>query len=345
MLGTIINQNPSKAAPVLTRTNNPNSEYIQRLRAQGKATCFEDVKEVGSAEAEFDLALVESQTVEGHPLPGMAVVRADDRTAFRQVGDTFKLIQPRDLLNVANEIRARTGAKLSQCRALKHGRHIAITLVLPGEETIGRDVNLKTVRIFAANDGTGSAKFEAIAHRLWCRNAYQMVISGSRAGNSTTERTVRIWHTESGVDVIKTAGAVCNFLLPSIDAFRAEFERLVARPVSRPQLSDFYRLVAPPPAHPGPGASEEAMKKYDRACAKGNDRVSAWTQNFLREVNEGFPASAWLAVNSVTEWAQHQYEPAGWLKNPEAREYAVLPGGTAYAMTAAAREAGLSLLN
>lgn len=282
---------------------------------------------------DWGLRVAQAQTPEGYEIPGSyAVIRTDTNRPIGSVGGRWTPIQPSELSELAIAIGEKSGCRNSEIKVMDEGRDIIIRM--KGEEyTVGNDTLRKDTIVTCNNVGKSPVRAAASVYRKVCSN-------GLFLSTGTGQEWVSIRHTKSGPERVREIIRMGNALKEAHETHTETFLRLMMRPVSYKSggVRDYYERLMPYPKLSSDATSDD-RENFEKETAKIKNIRREWLTTFLQELDardSGNPIgpNAWLAMNSVTKWAQHSMRVVR--DNPEKREYNNLPGGKGYELTQAA---------
>jgi hypothetical protein len=294
--------------------------------------------------ARFALRTEPVRSVSGADVPNArAVIREDTGVALACVGSRYVPIQSADAIELAHSLADGLGLGSARVQVLTGGADVVIEH--KGEESkVGSDVLRRVVTVRTNNTGRAPLTASAGVWRKVCSNGLFLPI-----GRQTS---IRIRHTASGADRVKMLGRMQRDIQASQETGTETILRLMARRIDHKggELRDFYSQIMPTPAAADAGATiaqiREVQEETQRIMAIRRD----WAGTFLRELDARDAGSAdgpnaWLALNSVTNWAQHRMPIRGERQNRERRAYSNLPGGAGAELTERAWSVAAAMVN
>jgi len=216
-----------------------------------------------------------------------AIYRSDNQRPLAVVSDSYKLVQPSEVLGFFKDLTEKQGFKLETAGVLKQGQTYW-ALARTGHEVriAGTDVVKGYVLLATSCDGTmaTTAKFTSI--RVVCNNTLQLADSDG-AG-------VKVYHSAS-FDEAKVK-AQLGLMDNAWDAFADKAAELAKRKVSDQEaVSYLIKLMgdAEKPLEQQPRPRElAAVLELFKGKAMGSDLKAA-------------DGTAWGLVNAVTEYVDH----------------------------------------
>lgn len=271
-----------------------------------------------------------------------AVVREDTGTALACVGTRYVPIQPAEAMELAEALAHGQSATLQAPVVLAGGADVVFKA--KGDEfKIGSDV--VRAEVWVRTNNTGRAPLTA-SLRLWrkvCSNGMFVVMAGRGV-------SVRIRHVASGAERVRMLAGMGRAFSQARETATETIIRMMATPLDAKggALRAYYERVMPIPQAAADASAAEIAKVQEQVRHITAIRRD-WAGTFLRELDERDAGAAngpnvWLAMNSVTNWAQHRMPIRGARQHPERREYANLPGGAGAELTERAYTAAVGLL-
>jgi hypothetical protein len=251
-------------------------------------------------------------------------------------------IQSAEAIELASTLAEGLGLNSPEVRVLGSGADVVIRHRGP-EEQLGSDVIRRDVLVRTNNTGRAPLIAASGVWRKVCSNGLFLPI-----GKATT---VRIRHTASGAERVRMLARMHRDIQQTQETGTETILRMMSRPIDYKggELRDFYARIMPTPTTE-PGASLADIRKAQEETERIMSIRRDWSQTFLRELdardagNAGGP-NLWLAMNSVTNWAQHRMPIRGANAHPERRAYSNLPGGAGAELTERAYSVAAAMVN
>lgn len=228
-------------------------------------------------------------------------VRDDTREPLGVVGVGYQPVQNAELAAFVSALSDTGGVKLESAGSLKGGRRV--WFLARGESIWPSDGDEVRPYLLAANghDGSLAVVCQPTTIRVVCRNTLHASLNdGERTGVG-----IRFRHEGQVSDKLEDARRALGLFTSARDRFEQQAATLNAKEMSREDLQRYWvevytATLEPPPLHPK--TSQEI-----RQAQIAKKRLSQWAENFDRDRQRtGNPASAWTALNAVTEWFDHQ---------------------------------------
>jgi len=274
-----------------------------------------------------------SRDVDSHVLN----VRSDTREPLGVVGSGYSPVQNGDLARFVDALGADGSVKIESAGSIRGGKRV--WFLAQGESVWASDRDEVKTYLLVANghDGTMAVTAQPTSVRVVCSNTLHMALR-DRA------RAVRFRHegdVSSKLDAARIALGVFN---KSRDAFQDQVHTLNAKTLDSETLRRFFVDVYTQTVEPIPAAPANAAERESVADAR--IVLSQWARNFESDMSKvQGAATAWTALNSVTQWFDHQKQVRGkdHLARQQNRLYAKWWGESADSK-AAAMNAALALV-
>jgi len=254
--------------------------------------------------------------------PGGAIVRQDTGRVLGVVGDDYTPFQNSDLAELAYSVSK--DALVESAGTLKHGKQVFM-LLKAGEFAIGlgtQDTTKTYALLSTSHDGTQAIRVYPTSVRVVCNNTLSYSLKDARRGYS-------VRHTGDLAGKLVDLRNALQGLEEDTQDHVAKCEALANKPLSQEELKGFFldvyqRAYAPIIANP-------KDRKEERARERALQTVTSWVANMDHEhqcvgMTQG---TAWAALNSVTQWADHERKvrnTSAHANAGEARAYANLFG-------------------
>lgn len=218
------------------------------------------------------------------------------------VGEGYTMLTMDDVLSFAESICLAHGTGKIVSAGTLHGREdFFLDLGIDKEFRNGDDVTKPYIAL--SNNAVGLRHFEAGAHttRIVCANTLRLAIGELRG----SPRAVKIRHSKSAHDRLREANRVLGLSMAAFDAADAEMHAMIGMELNEAGVNAYYDRVKPIQSIPA-SADEEEADKIERANRKAAKIREEWWEILNRErltLRVADP-NLWLAMNSVTNWAQ-----------------------------------------
>ena len=261
-------------------------------------------------------------------------------------GKVWEAIQPEEVKEVARLIATLTNGTIERSYALNAGQRFGAVIALPGHLVLGsKDVNVKCITIGCGNDGSALIGMSHMM-RLFCSNQYYSLIDSNRKHAKKAQVVLRIRHTKNGAERVRMATKIAQQLSAAFLSSEEMAYKLSNRPIDAKngELAAYYDKVLPYPAKPDSFKDEKEKETFEQTMERLRAIRGSMRDTFVRECEQlQTGPSLWLAMNSVTKWAQHDMRIKG-KDDPENRAWSAdQPDGNGFKMTIAAQIAALKM--
>jgi len=225
--------------------------------------------------------------------------RRDTGEDLGVVSDGYSIFQNRELCALMKGAGVTTVESMG---SLKGGR-IVFGLARTGAYEVGRRAG-DEVRQYALfgnrHDGTGALLACCTSIRVVCANTERMV---QQSGDS--KRGIRIVHKASMRDNIARMETALGHIAEGNIRAAEESKALALKDLSSEQVADYFREVYR--STQGPIPVEVKTEAQEKQVRKARKVLSKWEANMgdPRQNVGGVQGTAWAALNSVTQWADH----------------------------------------
>ena len=231
------------------------------------------------------------------------------------LGSDYCPIQPEEISDIVDQIVVNPGiGRVTSCGTVNGHQDFWIDCEIDKEFRNGDDVSKPFVSF--SNNNTGRRKFLAGAHlhRVVCNNTLNL----ANREMKNSPRWVTIRHSRNASERLMNAKKTLGIVLATFDQFDAEMHEMISKTMDASDVSRFYDMVMPYPEKP---VDEEGLDKYDRRYNKVHRVRQQWLGTLHEESDKlSAPANLWLALNSVTNWQQHDSSVHGSKTNQMKRE-------------------------
>ena len=226
--------------------------------------------------------------------PGKQVLtRSDTFAPLSIVSDTYKVVQPKEVLEFYRDLVDAAGFKLNTAGVLKGGRKYWALAETGNEATIMGKDQLKDFLLLATScDGSlaTTAKFTSV--RVVCNNTLSYSVNNS-------EPSIRVTHNSTfNVENVKAQLGVAS---DSWDGFIDRVDALARRMVTDVEVKNFLvRLFGNP-------EDLNAVEEFDQSKARSMKAVhDLFNGEGLGSMFDSADGTAWGLVNAVTEFTDHR---------------------------------------
>lgn len=217
--------------------------------------------------------------------------RSDTLAPLSVVGQKYKVVQPREVLEFYEDLVAQGGFQLETAGVLFGGkRYFALAKVAAEQEVVKGDKIKGYLLLSTSVDGSAtSAQFTSV--RVVCNNTLQFAL---RDHNEQEQPRIRVPHSATfDPKLVKTQLGLAQ---SSFDLFMTDMRRLAARPLSNNESIGFLTQLF--------GNPQLALADQDATAARLMKEVHALYQHSsLGNAIAG--KTAWGMLNAVTEYTDH----------------------------------------
>ncbi|MBS0196241.1 MAG: DUF932 domain-containing protein [Planctomycetes bacterium] len=228
-------------------------------------------------------------------------VRSDNHDPLGVVGVGYQPVQNGELADFVSALGESGEVNIESAGSLRGGKRVWFlargTSIWLGD----RDEVKPYLLVANGHDGAMSVVCQPTTIRVVCRNT----LHASLKEGERSSMTVRFRHEGQIADKLDDARKALGLFESARAAFEQQSKALSVKEMSREDLQRYWLEVyaatlEPIPAHP-------ATPHENRQVKQAKERLSMWAMNFDRDRDRtGSPASAWTALNAVTEWFDHQ---------------------------------------
>lgn len=213
--------------------------------------------------------------------------RSDTQAALSVVGNRYKVVQPREILEFYRDLVAVGGMELETAGVLKGGRKIW-ALAKTNQETVlkGKDQVKAYLLLATSCDGSLATQAQFTSVRVVCNNTLQLAVNSADSG------IVKVPHSTT-FDPIAVKREL-GLGLSSWETFSRSIKELAKRPVSEAEAKAYLATVLGDPEL----AEEDQSKPFKAAYelfaggGRGSDLVGAKN-------------TAWGLLNAMTQYVDH----------------------------------------
>jgi phage/plasmid-like protein (TIGR03299 family) len=240
------------------------------------------------------------------------------------VGENYTMIGIDDVVCLAEDIVLSHGTGRIVSAGTLHGRQdFFLDLELGKEFRNGDDVSKPFIGL--SNNAVGSRHFMGGAHmhRMVCANTLNLMLGEVKG----SPRCLKVRHTRSAFNRLSEARRILGVACAAFDKADEQMNALIAKTLTDSEVTAYYDKVLPLMPLPGMKAGENAeqyeanVEKIERANRKTERIREDWidTLQTERRILKVPTPTLWLALNSVTKWAQHDRTVRGESDDPMMR--------------------------
>jgi phage/plasmid-like protein (TIGR03299 family) len=251
-----------------------------------------------------------------------AIVREDTREILSIQSPDYQVVQNSEVFNLAYSLGE--NVKIESALSLQGGKKV-ICLVKGNSFAPSNSTNDEIFQYFAlmsSHDGTMALSGLPTSIRIVCSNTLKMALNNAKKGN-----IIRFTH-NGNMDLKKKEMQVMLTNFAKTGKFFEETVNILSNTIlTREDIQKFYLrvyedLFASGPLNLNPVTEQEEKDYFDARV-----KVGTWCGYFDRERSDlSAPPSAWMAVNAVTKYIQHNVSNKGKKVQWENRAYNNLMG-------------------
>lgn len=228
-------------------------------------------------------------------------VRGDDLSALGVVGVGYRPVQNVELAEFAAALSETGAVKIESAGSIRGGKRVWF-LARGDSIWLGNSDEVKPYLLVAnGHDGTMSVVCQPTTIRVVCRNT----LHASLKEGERSQLAVRFRHEGEITSKLDDARRALGLFQSARAAFEHQAQALNAKELSREDLQRYWLEVYAATLEPIPFQPVTAQEQRQARLAK--ERLSQWAMNFDKDREKlGTPASAWTALNAVTQWFDHQ---------------------------------------
>lgn len=228
-------------------------------------------------------------------------VRSDTKEQLGVVGAGYRPVQNQELAMFCDALGYEGVVKIESAGSIRGGKRV--WFLLRGESVwVGNNDEVRPYLLVAnAHDGSMSVTCQPTTIRVVCSNT----LHASLAQGQNAATTVRFRHEGAIADKLDDAKRALGLFKDAREAFEIQANALNAKAMNREELQRFWlevfaATVDEIPQHP---TTTGDIRRTEHA----KQVLSTWANNFDRDrAKTGHGATAWTALNAVTEWFDHQ---------------------------------------
>lgn len=265
------------------------------------------------------------------------IVRKDTREVFAPCGADYTPIQNADIARLAYEISSASEQAVESAGSIRGGRRVWFLLDM-GVIHAAHDDQIKPYLFLGAgHDMTMALTIGSIATRVVCANTYAVALREMGSG------ALKIRHSMSADARIAQVKDWLEAPKKAIKNYGEQVIRMAETGITEEQLQAFFFGVW----QRANGALTEAdIKEETRRSTRFKKEVATWLANFRsdeRQTAQSTSGTVWAALNSITQFANHNKTVRNEAQDPSRRQESVL-FGNGHALNKAAHEAAVALI-
>jgi phage/plasmid-like protein (TIGR03299 family) len=284
--------------------------------------------------AEINPVLADGTAV--NPGDYRAIVRKDTGEMFAACKKGYRPVQNTEIADLAYEISNYSERAVETAGSLRNGRRVFFTLALDEIAVAADDVVKPYLFIATGHDMGMRLTFATIATRVVCANTF--AVGMAEAG----ENCLRIKHTAAAEKRMQQVQEWLAHPTALLKKYEQQARMMAETPVSDEQLQAYFTSVW----QRVNGRLQVTENGESRREKKYESEVGEWLRNFRedsRQTGLSTSGTVWAALNSVTQWANHERTVREEDTDPTRRTDSVL-FGSAHRVNVAAHEAAALLV-
>lgn len=228
-----------------------------------------------------------------------AHIRRDTGDVLGLVSDGYKALDNGDLARFADGV-AQDGARVSTAGSLLGGKRVFVTLKLPRVIVAGKNDEQHQYLVTSnGHGGFASLRVYTTSVRVVCQNTINL---SERDVGATSSR---FYHTGNMEEKMRAARFLLGNANAAMDVYAQQVQALANRDLTVAEVRDFFAAAFASTFGAQPeGADEDTLGRW---LAKREGMIADWSARFEneRQTLPGIQGTAWAALNSYTEWADH----------------------------------------
>lgn len=228
-------------------------------------------------------------------------VRSDIQKELGVVGSGYQPVQNRELAAFVDSLGATGEVEIESAGSIRGGKRV--WFLARGQSVWVGDSDEVRPYLLVANghDGSLAVTCQPTTIRVVCRNT----LHASLKQGEQAVTTVRFRHEGSIADKLDDAKRALGLFAKARESFETQSHALNARTMTREELTRYWLEVYTATLDEIPANPTTTEERKREQAAK--DILARWAQNFDSDrARTGHGASAWVALNAVTQWFDHQ---------------------------------------
>ena len=294
-LGTVVDKAPSPAEALqIARLG----WHVERAPVWCKRDVF-GVDASGNLTAEK-----RDTTIASH----VANVRQDTGEVLGVVGADYSIVQNVDLSGLVTKAGQGAGVTIESAGSLRAGRDVFFLAHLSTFQIGARDRSHLYALIANSHDGTRALSVLPTSVRVVCANTLRAALSAKDAGRLS----INLRHTKNLDDRLPDVVLALRGAAAIAKAEEAKARALAARSLTVAEVGAYFADVYTSLFGPVPKVGPASTKGEKTRATRAHDTVVAWAKRAREEAATlDVGPSAWLAMNAVTGWMDHDRPTRG----------------------------------
>lgn len=216
--------------------------------------------------------------------------RTDTQAPLSVVSDTYRVVQPAQIMDFFREVTSKTDAQLETAGSLFSGR-VIWALARMGDDLLIKDDTIAPFLMLSTSyDMSTPTIAKLVATRVVCNNTIQMAL------NEAGKRQIRIPHsTEFRAEEVR---AGLEISLDAFDLFKQQALKLSGIPFAQSDMDRFLLNLLQPEKGEVDGEVIRKSKGYSSI-------MNLFTGAQLGAEQDASKNTAWGALNAVTQFIDH----------------------------------------
>lgn len=231
------------------------------------------------------------------------LMRSDTKAPLGMVSDSFKVVQPRDVLEFFRDLVEVAGFKLETAGTLRGGSKCwALAAIGAEDNVVGKDLVRGRLMMATAFDGTMRTTVKNVAERVVCANTLRIAM-GERGAPE-----VRVSHRSTFDE--KAVKAQLGIAVDSFARFIIDARKLAARKLDMTEVNALVGGLFDASLSPNAKAPLSQLEQIKAMAAVADDKafkkiIALFNGEGRGSTLPGARGTAWGVVNAVTEYVDH----------------------------------------
>jgi hypothetical protein len=257
----------------------------------------------------MDWSMEDAFLANGNKIEGFKAVSSGGY-GVGMVGNTYTMVSMDDLFALAESVCLAHGTGRIVSVGTLHGREDFFIDLEIGQEFRHKD-DVSKAFIGLTNNAVGNRPVIGGAHseRMVCANTLNLALRDMKG----SPRTIKIRHSKSAHNRLQEANRILGLSMAAFDAADTEMHAMIALELSDSGVNWYYNKIMPIQSIPAKAgdmsddAYDKAVDSIERANRKAERIRADWIDTLDTEMKilRADSPNLWLAMNSVTKWAQH----------------------------------------
>lgn len=291
---------------------------------------------------EVEVAEISATLKSGAVVTGGAnrvVVRSDTGEVFATCKAGYRPIQNVDLAELAYEISNASECAVETAGSIRGGRKVWFLLDMGTVYAAADDKIKPYLFICTAHDLSMPLEIGAITTRVVCANTMRIAL------RELDQKCIRIKHTAAAETRVAMVKDLLQKPMEELRVFGTKATQMAEQGISDEQLQAYFTSVWQ--RANGALTQQDVADPESRRSQRYLQEVTQWLKNFrddARQTGVSTKGTVWAAMNSVTQYANHERTVRNETEDPTRRLDSVL-FGTAADLNKSAYDAAVALLS